>query len=182
MKKSKLILVLLTLCAMMLFGACGNDSTAQNDTPAEKTDVTVATLKGPTGMGMVQLMENNSEVNHYTFTLATAPDDIVGEIVAGNIDIAAVPTNLGATLYQKTQGNVEIAAVNTLGVLYILEKGDTIQSIADLAGKKILSAGQGTTAEYVVNYLLEQNGLALGENVVIDYASEHSEVAAQAQA
>ena len=121
-------------------------------------------------MGMVQLMENNSEVNDYQFTLATAPDDIIGEVIAGNIDIAAVPTNLAATLYQRTQGSIEIAAVNTLGVLYILENSDSIQGMGDLAGKQILSAGQGTTAEYVINYLLTQNGLALGENVVIDYA------------
>ena len=182
MKKSKLFFILTILCAMLFLVSCSNDTTTPSDNSSEKIEVSVATLKAPTGMGMVQLMENNSKVNDYQFTLATAPDDIIGEVIAGNIDIAAVPTNLAATLYQRTQGSIEIAAVNTLGVLYILENSDSIQGMGDLAGKQILSAGQGTTAEYVINYLLTQNGLALGENVVIDYASEHAEVATQAQA
>ncbi|MDO4542874.1 MAG: ABC transporter substrate-binding protein, partial [Bacillota bacterium] len=138
----------------------------------------VATLKGPTGMDMAEVMKENN--GQYDFELASSPDEITGSIISGDIDIAAVPTNLAATLYQKTNGQIQIAAVNTLGVLYILEKGDSINSMADLSGKTILTAGQGTTAEYVLNYL--KNALYIDENITVDFASEHSEVATKAQA
>lgn len=183
MKKRSILLLLMTFSLLIFFAACGadqdNDATDENNTTAAAA-INVATLKGPTGMGMVEVMKNGEE--KYNFELAASPDDIVGSIIAGDTDIAAIPTNLAATIYQKTEGQIQVAAVNTLGVLYILEKGDSIQSMADLSGRKILSAGQGTTAEYVLNYLLEKNGLYLDENITVDYASEHSEVATQAQA
>ena len=109
----------------------------------EKVDINLAALKGPTALGMLDLLEKNDNgeaANNYNVTLAGAPDEIVGKIVSGDLDIAAVPTNVASTLYNKTQGGVKLAALNTMGVLYILEKGDSIQSVADLAGKRIRSS------------------------------------------
>ena len=136
----------------------------------EKVDINLAALKGPTALGMLDLLEKNDNgeaANNYNVTLAGAPDEIVGKIVSGDLDIAAVPTNVASTLYNKTQGGVKLAALNTMGVLYILEKGDSIQSVADLAGKTIYATGQGSTPEYALNLVLEKNGLTPGEDVTI---------------
>lgn len=151
----------------------------------ERTLVKIATLKGPTGMGMVKLMSDNEEkltANRYDFTIVGAPDEIVGKITTGEIDIAAVPTNLAATLYNRTEKNIQLLAINTLGVLYILEKGNTINSIGDLEGKTVFTSGKGSTPEFILNYILVQNGLVPEEDVTVEYKSEHSEVAALALA
>lgn len=152
-------------------------SASETAEPAEKVAIHIAALKGPTALGMLQIMEkdeNGTAANDYEFTLAGAADEIVSKIVSGELDIAAVPTNVGATLYNKTEGGVQLAALNTLGVLYILEKGDSIQSVADLAGKTIVATGQGSTPEYALNMILEANGLK--DSVTVEYKSEHSEV------
>lgn len=140
--------------------------------------VKIYALKGPTGIGMVQMMDQND--GSYAFTLAGAPDEVVAAVASGNADIAAVPTNLAATLYNKTDGGVQMLALNTLGVLSILEKGDTIQSVADLAGKTIYATGQGSTPEYVLNYILAANGLT--DSVTVEYKAEHAELATMAAA
>lgn len=147
----------------------------------EKTGKTlrVAALKGPTAMGMVKLMEDAEKVNtanDYEFTLAGSPDEIVGSIITGEFDIAAVPTNLAATLYNKTQGKVRLMALNTLGVLYLIEAGDTVQTISDLAGKTVYSTGKGSTPEFAFDYVLAQNGIR--DQVAVEYKSEHAELAA----
>ncbi|MBQ7445206.1 MAG: ABC transporter substrate-binding protein [Clostridia bacterium] len=180
MKKiRKIVVVLMALClaAAMLAGCV----TGTND-PAEekKTQVRVLTLKGPTGLGMVQLMEKNANgttANDYSFTVCGSPDEIKTEILAGRYDIAAVPVNLASVLYNKTEGALKIAAVNTLGVLYVLENGETINSVADLKGKTIGATGQGSTPEYVLNYILRANGLEPGVDVTVEYYAEHEELA-----
>lgn len=157
-----------------------SSSSTAASTPAERQLVRIAGLKGPTAMGMVKLMEedaNSTTANDYEFTLAGAPDELTGKIINGELDIAAVPTNLAATLYNKTEGKVQLLAVNTLGVLYVVENGDTIHSIADLKGKTIYSTGKGSTPEFALNYILEQNGLKVGTDVTVEYKSEHAELA-----
>lgn len=148
-------------------------------TLASAEDTTsVYALMGPTGIGMVSLMEDHAD--EYAFTLVGAPDAVVSAIASGDADIAAVPTNLAATLYNKTKGNVQLLALNTLGVLSILEMGDTIQSVEDLAGKTLYATGQGSTPEYVLNYILAANGLT--DSVTVEYKSEHAELATLAAA
>ncbi|MEG2119132.1 MAG: ABC transporter substrate-binding protein [Pseudoflavonifractor sp.] len=139
---------------------------------AERTPVSIAMLKGPTGMGAAKLMaddEAGSTANDYTFTVAGAPTELMGKIVNGEFDLAAVPTNLAATLAAKTEGGVQMIAINTLGVLYILEKGDTVKTMADLKGKTIYATGQASNPEYVLNYLLKENGLTPGTDVTIEW-------------
>lgn len=140
--------------------------------------VNVFALKGPTAIGMVQMMEENEGA--YAFTLAGAPDEIVAAIAGGNADIAAAPTNLAAALYNKTAGNVQLLALNTLGVLSILENGNSIQSVQDLAGKTLTLTGQGAVPEYALQYILKANGLE--GRVHLEYKSEHSELATLAAA
>lgn len=142
----------------------------------------IAGLKGPTTMGLINLlpmMESGGTAVEYDLQLYGAADEIVPLLVKGELDIAAIPANLAATLYQKTEGQVQALAVNTLGVLYVVEKGETVQSIADLAGRTLLSTGKGTTPEYVLRYILTQNGIDPDKDVDIVYYSEAAEVTAQ---
>ena len=143
----------------------------------------IAGLKGPTTMGLVNLLsmeEDGTASMDYDLQLYGAADEIVPLLMKGELDMAAIPANLAATLYQKTEGGIQAVAVNTLGVLYVVEKGgDTIQSMADLAGRTILSTGKGTTPEYVLRYLLNANGIDPDKDVTIEYYSEATEVTAQ---
>lgn len=142
----------------------------------------IAGLKGPTTMGLINLlpmMDNGEAAMDYDLQLYGAADEIVPLLVKGDLDAAAIPANLAATLYQKTEGQIQAVAVNTLGVLYVVEQGDTVQSIADLKGRTVLSTGKGTTPEYVLRYILTQNGLDPDKDVEIVYYSEAAEVTAQ---
>lgn len=130
----------------------------------------VGGLKGPTGMALAHMMTEND--GSYAFTLAGAPTEITDLVIKGDVDIAAVPINLGAVLYNKTQGGVKGLSLITRGMLYVLEKGDSIQTIADLEGKKIVAAGQGSTPEYVTNFILDANNVKAD----VEFKSEHAEV------
>ena len=144
--------------------------------------VRIAGLKGPTTMGLVNLLpmqEAGEAALSYDLQLYGTADEIVPLLTKGELDMAAIPANLAATLYQKTEGAIQVMAVNTLGVLYVVEQGDTVHSVADLAGKTILSTGKGTTPEYVLRYILAQNGLDPDSDVTIEFYSEATEVTAQ---
>ena len=151
------------LAALLLVTAC-----ALADAPAN-----VYALKGPTGIGMVGVMRDAPE--DYAFTLCGGPDEIVAALASGSADIAACPTNLAATLYQKTNGGVRLLALNTLGVLHVVTSDPTIDSVDDLAGRTVYATGQASVPEYVIDYILEQNGLA--GSVTVEYVAEHSELA-----
>lgn len=144
--------------------------------PAEKAQVRITTIAGPTGVGMAQLMAQNDAkktANDYTFNVVDDPTKAVAAITGGSADIAAVPTNLAATLYKKTSGKVQILAVNTLGVLYMLDNGVGIGSVKDLKGKEIYSSGQGANPEYVLRYILEKNGLDPDKDVTLHFVEDN---------
>lgn len=148
--------------------------------PADLGSARVAALKGPTAMGMVKLMadEEAAADPHFTFTIAASADEITPKLVQGELDIAAVPANLASVLYNNTEGKVQVLAVNTLGVLYLVESGDTVHSVEDLRGKTIYSSGKGSTPEYALTYLLSQSGIDPEKDVTIEWKSEHSECVA----
>ena len=165
----KFLAILLSLIIIIGATACSK---------TKKTDVTVniGVLKGPTGMSAAWLMDQNDQklsANEYNFTVAGTPDAITGQLINGDMDIAALPTNAISALYNKTEGKISVLGVNALGVLYILENGNSINSVSDLAGKTVLASGKGSTAEYVLNYILEKNGVI----AEIVWAAEHSEAA-----
>lgn len=148
---------------------------------AEKITMNIAALKGPTAMGMVELMERAEKgeaTNNYNFTIAGTADEITANLVKGDFQIAAIPCNLASILYQNSEGKIQVAGINTLGVLYIVETGDSIQSVEDLKGKTIYSTGKGTTPEFTLNYLLSSHGIDPNKDVTIEYKSEATEVAA----
>lgn len=180
-----LSLVLAVSVIAVCFASCAKGGENVSSTPVsseviEKTDINVAILKGPTALGMLKLMDDNASgnaLNNYKFETFTAPTDVVPKIVNKSIDIAAVPTNVAATLYKRTEKNVSIIAVNTLGVLSIVTNGVEINSVADLKNKTIYATGQGATNEYALNFILEKNGLKVGTDVKVEYLAEHSELA-----
>lgn len=207
MTKKILTVILSLVIVMTLLSGCGKNETdkeAKNSTSAdsmdketdEKTDseaeeftaedareYNVAMLKGPTAIGFIKAWNDsetaeNSDNNKYNVSVYGAADEITAGIVKGDIDIAAVPCNLASVLYNKTNGKIKVAAINTLGVLYMISTSDDISEVKDLKGKTIITTGQGTTPEYTLNYILEKNGLKVGEDVKVEYKSEATEVAA----
>lgn len=172
--------LVLALALTLALASCGQQETQTQET--EETPAAhynVAALKGPTAMGLVKLMhdaESGAELtNDYTFTLAASADEVSPKLMQGELDIACVPANLAAVLYQKTGGEIVTLGINTLGVLYIVENGNAVTSMADLAGKTIVASGKGSTPEYALRYLLRENGVDPDGGVVIDWKSEHSE-------
>lgn len=162
-------------------GQAPNDTKSPAAGPGEKRDIFVAALKGPTAIGMVRVMEdakNGLTANNYNFTIAGTADELTAGIIKGDIQIAAVPCNLASVLYNRTEGAVQLAAINTTSVLYIVETGDQVQSVEDLEGKTIYSTGKGTTPEYTLEYLLRAAGIDPQKDVAIEYKSEAAEVAA----
>ena len=156
-------LISLMVALLILVTACS----AMAETP-----VRAAALKGPTAMGMVQMMRDKEG---YEFTLAASADEVTPKLIKGELDIAAVPANLASILYNNTSGAVRVLAINTLGVLYIVERGETVQSVEDLRGKTIYTAGKGSTPEYALNYILGGNGIDPVNDVTIEFKSEHAE-------
>ena len=156
--------------------AASAEETSQN---TDDTVVRVASLKGPTSLGLLFLMDkaNKGETaNTYEFRMATGADEILPLMVKGDLDIALIPANVASILYHKTQGGVEVIDINTLGVLYMVSGEDGLADFTDLKGKTIYLTGKGTTPDYVLQYLLNANGMSV-DDVTLEYKSEATEVA-----
>lgn len=178
--KKIIALTLSLMFILVMVSACGEKAPA----PAPESEPTVmrlATLKGPTTMGLVKLL-SDAEANALDYTVENtiygAADEITGLLISGEIDAAAIPANLASILYNKTGGEIRVAAINTLGVLYIVENGETISSVLDLKGKTVYSTGKGTTPEYALRSILLWNGIDPDTDLTIEYKSEATEIAA----
>ena len=169
-------LAMVLVLAALAFTGC------QPKEPEEGMAIRIAGLKGPTTMGMVKLLSDakqGNSFNDYDFTMAAAADEITPAFIKGELDIVAVPANLASVLYNNTDGAVQILAVNTLGVIYVVEKGgETVQSLKDLKGKTIYATGKGSTPEYALRYLLSEAGLNPDTDVKMEWKSEPTEVVA----
>lgn len=183
MRISKTLAACLLLATTLLSGctAPASDTTAPSQsspqtTAAYEDGVTtrIATLKGPTTMGLVQLAKDTQTQPHYQVDMYTSADEIVPLIVKGEADIALIPANLASILYGKTQGQISVINLNTLSVLDVLSGDSSIQSIADLKGKTVYATGKGAVPEYALQYVLEKNGLSTSD-VTIEFKSEPTE-------
>ena len=147
------------------------ETTSQQETAAP-VDVNVMALKGPTAMGMVEFMSqaDTGELtdNNYHFSITAATDEVSAALAQGTTDLAAVPANLASVLYNNTEGGVQVLAINTLGVLYIVESGDTVHSVEDLRGKTIIGGRKGGVPEMTLEYVLRQHGLEPQKDVIVD--------------
>ena len=138
----------------------------------------IGSLKGPTTMGIVNMMKDSEEgktTGNYEFEMATQPDELASKLVAGDLDIALLPANLASVLYNKTEGGISFVDINTLGVLYCVTGDESVKTVADLAGKTVITTGQGATPEYSIRYLLDKNEVT---DCTLDFKSEATEVAA----
>lgn len=202
MRKKLFALAATAVLTLGVLAGCGKTTTIDNETSSEAsvsetteavtsevsteettaiddTVIRVGGLKGPTSMGLAKLL-NDAEAGtsgcNIDFTLAAAADELTPSLIQGELDIIAVPSNLASVLYNKTEGGVSVLAVNTLGVLYLVDTKDSVSSFADLKGKTIYATGQGATPEYSLKYLLEQNGLDPENDVTIEWKSEATEI------
>lgn len=167
----KLLSVLLTAALIASLAACAKPAAEP------QTKIRIAGLKGPTSMGLVKLMDNEK----YEFTLAGSADEVTPLLLKGELDMAAVPANLAAVLYNNSDGKIVTLAVNTLGVLSLLEKGDTIKDVTDLKGKTVYATGKGSTPEYTLRHILSSAGIDPDNDVTIEFKSEPAEVVALLQ-
>ena len=172
MKKWLHIPCVITLCVGML-SACTKGK------PNLSADVNIAVLKGPSSIGMIKLMDEtdsgDAAAKTFSFEIFASADEIVPKIVQGKIDIAAVPPNLSSVLYNNTQGKVQVIAIGTLGMMYIVENGNSIASIEDLRGKKLSAGFRGKSPEYDLHYILNANGIETEKDLTIEWKSEHTE-------
>jgi len=162
----------LLLCMTMLAG-CG-------ERPEEKVNIRVGGLKGPTSMGLLFLQEKNKNGEageNYEFIMVSAADELLAMMVKGELDIALIPANVAGVLYNKTEGQISVIDINTLGVLYMVSGDTDISKPEDLKGKTVYLTGKGTTPDYVLHYIMEGNGLT-DADVKLEYKSEATEVAA----
>ena len=207
MKRKWMTMLLATVLSAGLLCGCGQTQATQPETPetaeekvtpetaeaaaeeetqetaeaaAEEETVRVASLKGPTSMGLVKLWQDQEEgtaQGNYEFQMMTGADEIMPLMIKGETDIALLPANAAAILYQKSEGAVSVIDINTLGVLYLVSGDKSIESIEDLAGRTVYLTGKGTTPDYALQYLLAQHGVDLSE-AALEYKSEATEVAA----
>ncbi|MBF1058475.1 MAG: ABC transporter substrate-binding protein, partial [Peptostreptococcus sp.] len=175
--KKKLAVFLAALLVATGLTACGQKEEVSSE-PA--VTAKVAALKGPTSMGMVKMMadQKDAKEKNYEFTIGSSPVEIAPKFLKGEFDIVALPSNLASILYNKSQGKVQVLAINTLGILYLMENGDTVKSIEDLKGKTVYSSGKGAVPEYAFNYILKANGLNPDTDLRVEYKSEHTEALA----
>ena len=164
LKTTTVIAAILVLC-MILTALVGCNKTA--DLP----DVTVrgVVLSGTTGFGMAHLMQQSADGNttlNYEFSVEADASLINAALIQGSIDIAALPTNAAAAVFNKSEGAVQLLALNTRGVLYLLDNGNGITSFEDLRGKTVYVPAQNPS--FIFRYLCEKNGFTIGEDIFID--------------
>lgn len=187
MKKKILSIFIMLVLTFGIIG-CGKTSSENNsekNSPAPQTaesaEIKIAALKGPTSMGLAKLFDDAKndveQKNSYTCTILQSPDEVVVGLSKGDFDVAAIPANLASVLYNKTEGKLlKVANINTLGVLYIASKDDSIKSVEDLRGKTIITSGKGATPEFVLRHVLSKHNINPDTDVTIDFKTEHQEV------
>lgn len=203
--KKIISLLLLAVMAITLIGCTATPATStvtptpsittapstseETATPTEEVkgiDMKVFAMKGPTGMGMAKLIADSktgSTFNNYNVTLAENVNECLSRLIAGEFDIAAVPTNFAASvLNNKAAGMYSVLAVNTLGVLYILDNDGSIKSVSDLKGKTIYATGEGTVPQFVLEYVLTKAGFEIGKDVNVEYLATAADVGAMLEA
>lgn len=185
MKKRSFLALLIMV---MLVLSCGkkenSEVSGEKGGKADGKAVNLKSLKGLPAISMVKLYADNEEgktLNKYDASIVASVDEAVAAVAKKDFDIITIPANLASVMYNKTEGQVKIASILALNVLYVVENGDSVKSIQDLKGKTVYTFGKGATPEIVLNYVLRGNGLEPGKDVKIEFKSESAEVAAALQ-
>lgn len=154
------------------------EDTAEVLAEESKPTLNMMMIKGFPSLGAVNLMEANEQQtssNIYNIAISITPDEVTAKLLSGEVDIAAIPTNMAATLYNKSDGQIKILAINTLGVIKLISTDDSIQTLEDLKGKSMLGSGKGAIPEYTFDYILRQNGIDPEKDLTIEYKPGHEE-------
>jgi len=182
-KLKKLLCFILLFSTGLILSSCMIKSNDENkNIQDEKKNINIIALKGPTSLGLVKLWNDSDEnktESKYNISVVGDPSEAIAKFASSDADIGLLPTNMASILYNKTSGNLKVAAISTLGVLYIVSNDNSIKNISDLRNKTIYVSGQGATPEYALKYILKQNGLKINKDVFIEYKSEHSELASE---
>lgn len=185
MKITKRLIGICLAVLLISLTACGGEGTSQepktseSSEPAQAQPLSAMVLKGPSAISAAELMQkSDSGETNYDITMVGSPDEVVSALSSASTDVAIVPTNLAANLYNKTDGDVRMVAITTLGSLYLVSQGDQIDDMSDLRGKAIYAGGQGSNPQFILEYLLTQSGLTIGQDVFVEYVAEHSEAVA----
>ncbi|WBW98302.1 ABC transporter substrate-binding protein [Oceanirhabdus sp. W0125-5] len=172
----KICLVLFTIFISLNLIACGT-----KNNPKEPVSVSIASLKGPTSIGMIKLIDDDTSITSDNVSVSIevipSPDLLVPRLLNEELDIAAVPVNVASKVYNATKGKYEVAVINTLGVLYIVSNDESLDSIEDLKGQTIYCGTPGATPDFILQNLMNKNGLIPDENIIIDYSLKNSELA-----
>lgn len=185
----KFMAIILTLVMITIAGCSGVNEKTQNQSPtdmaqkqvAKPLDVVVATLKGPTGISMIKMIDGAPTLGDgvkVKYDVYSAPEELTAKLVAKQVDFATIPTNQAALLYNKMP-DYQLAATSIWGVMYIVSSGEKVESVTDLKGKTICLSGKGNTPDIALRYILEANKLDPEKDVKLEYIAEHSEVAAK---
>lgn len=180
MKRKCFTWLLAMTLTMGILSGCGKTAEPQTQNASEEVTVRVASLKGPTSMGLVRLWQDDEEglaKGSYEFNMMTGADEIMPQMIKGDVDIALLPANAAAILYQKSEKSISVIDINTLGVLYLVSGDQSISAVEDLKGRTVYLTGKGTTPDYALQYLLSKHGIEPAE-VTLEYKSEATEVAA----
>lgn len=161
----KIISIILAVSILLVLSGCSGKA-------EDSVKIRIAGLKGPTSIGLVKVMNSGD----YEFSLHGSADEVTPKLIKGELDMAAVPANLASVLYNNTDGEIVLLAINTLGVLYIVEKGTGIETIEDLRGQTVYATGKGSTPEYALRYILSENGIDPDSDVTLEFKSEPAEV------
>lgn len=176
MKKRYLSLFIIFILMFSIVGCSKNEAEVSRD-------INIASLKGPTSMGLVDLynkQDENKAKNNYNYKIVQSPDEIVAGLSKGEYDVAAIPANLAAVLYNKSEGKLlQVSNINTLGVLYLATNDESVKDIKDLKNKTIVLSGKGATPEFSLRYILKENGLDPDKDVELSFKSEHTEVVSE---
>ena len=169
--------ILLIVVSLLLLASCSDNRSDMNH---KKAIINIATLKGPTGLGMLKLMDENDNHKRYNIDVYTDPTLVINAFLNQEIDIATIPTNMASILYNKASGNINMLALSAFSNLYVLTDLYNVNNISDLEGKTIYAAGQGSIPQCALEYILSKNGIDCYGNTKIEYKREHTQLASLA--
>lgn len=161
-------------------GAADEEAKETELADEDRVPIRLGGLKGPTSMGLVKMLddvENGKTKNDYQFTMAPTADELVHSILQGELDILAIPSNLGAVIYNNSEKGMRMLNACMLGAIYVLEKDtEEINTVEDLVGKTIYTVGKGSTPEYLLNFLLDKHGLLMDQDVTVEWRDDPTEI------
>jgi NitT/TauT family transport system substrate-binding protein len=140
--------------------------------------VTVYGLKGPSGVGMIQLFENPPQYPEAAITVEALaqPDLMAARFISGSAKVGILPPNMAAKL-AGAGARIQIAAVLGTGMLSLLTSDPDVRRIEDLRGKTLSAAGQGATPEYVFRRILRSKGINPDRDLRINFSLAYPEIA-----